>query len=505
MNLFNQTFPSMIQNNSNQEMMNHSTISNNKIGKFAQLNNATNEDSSTCLKTQINSSSISNNNNNKSSHPQQTVNEQQVKTSAAKTQDNLHENENRNEMNNVLPKNEHQGFSENKCNISGQNSHQINSLPAVSNTSQTQIANNTSNNFDLPVSSMSNFDFNQNNSPSNLWHNINQSLFTPITSANNLGLPMHSLLNNMNLANLSLLQQHQQNALTTQMAQAAAVASQLPVPPTLNPIPKSLGEKKHTRTVFSISQLDELEKVFQMQNYIVGIERTELAQRLRLTENQVKIWFQNRRIKAKKNLFQGKNNNTFLSTHNRSITALSHHPTTQNANKYHQNHTGSLPNSDSSSSPKSQQSPRILKQQNTSDYHSSSTSSSSSPSQTQNTNTSGLSAYDHAKRKFNADLEKMNQIEKMGKLLNLDTAGLNFPGTTLAGAAPNAAEDALETQTVDTVLKSYEDQLINARIKNKIHMIPAKTDLWGINSSVICNIDRHEADGNLDDDEVDVC
>lgn len=60
--------------------------------------------------------------------------------------------------------------------------------------------------------------------------------------------------------------------------------------------------EKRQRTVFSIAQLDELEKTFQQQKYVVGIERTELAMRLRLTESQVKVWFQNRRIKARKNL-----------------------------------------------------------------------------------------------------------------------------------------------------------------------------------------------------------
>lgn len=58
--------------------------------------------------------------------------------------------------------------------------------------------------------------------------------------------------------------------------------------------------EKRSRTVFSISQLDALEQVFQNQKYVVGIERTELAYRLHLTESQVKVWFQNRRIKERK-------------------------------------------------------------------------------------------------------------------------------------------------------------------------------------------------------------
>jgi len=67
--------------------------------------------------------------------------------------------------------------------------------------------------------------------------------------------------------------------------------------------------EKRQRTVFSITQLDELEKIFALQKYVVGIERTELAMRLRLTESQVKVWFQNRRIKARKNLALKKDEN----------------------------------------------------------------------------------------------------------------------------------------------------------------------------------------------------
>ena len=60
--------------------------------------------------------------------------------------------------------------------------------------------------------------------------------------------------------------------------------------------------EKRSRTVFSMTQLEELEKVFRQQQYVVGTERTELAYRLRLTEAQVKVWFQNRRIKHRKQI-----------------------------------------------------------------------------------------------------------------------------------------------------------------------------------------------------------
>ncbi|NP_001178943.1 homeobox protein notochord [Rattus norvegicus] len=58
--------------------------------------------------------------------------------------------------------------------------------------------------------------------------------------------------------------------------------------------------QKRVRTMFSEQQLGELEKVFAKQHNLVGKERAQLAARLHLTENQVRIWFQNRRVKYQK-------------------------------------------------------------------------------------------------------------------------------------------------------------------------------------------------------------
>ncbi|KXJ18399.1 homeobox protein not2 [Exaiptasia diaphana] len=60
------------------------------------------------------------------------------------------------------------------------------------------------------------------------------------------------------------------------------------------------GKPKRIRTIFTPEQLERLEKEFERQQYMVGAERHYLAASLNLTETQVKVWFQNRRIKWRK-------------------------------------------------------------------------------------------------------------------------------------------------------------------------------------------------------------
>ncbi|XP_053358512.1 homeobox protein vent1-like [Clarias gariepinus] len=60
------------------------------------------------------------------------------------------------------------------------------------------------------------------------------------------------------------------------------------------------GAHRRIRTKFTPEQIEKLEKIFNKHKYLDASERVKTAQKLNLSETQVRTWFQNRRMKLKR-------------------------------------------------------------------------------------------------------------------------------------------------------------------------------------------------------------
>ncbi|XP_018496868.2 T-cell leukemia homeobox protein 3-like [Galendromus occidentalis] len=97
-------------------------------------------------------------------------------------------------------------------------------------------------------------------------------------------------------ANPALIKDHRLQA----AAAAAFSALTAPLPPRRIGHPyqnRTPPKRKKPRTSFTRMQICELEKRFHKQKYLASAERAQLAKQLKMTDAQVKTWFQNRRTK----------------------------------------------------------------------------------------------------------------------------------------------------------------------------------------------------------------
>ncbi|XP_001603758.2 putative uncharacterized protein DDB_G0277255 [Nasonia vitripennis] len=100
---------------------------------------------------------------------------------------------------------------------------------------------------------------------------------------------------------------------------------------------KSSG--KRSRTAYSSVQLVELEKQFNHNRYLCRPQRIQMAENLKLSERQIKIWFQNRRMKFKKE--QSGRGNGASNNNNNNSNSNNNINNNNNSNNNNNNNTAS--------------------------------------------------------------------------------------------------------------------------------------------------------------------
>ena len=70
---------------------------------------------------------------------------------------------------------------------------------------------------------------------------------------------------------------------------------------------------KRQRSVYTSQQISQLEAFFEINEYIDGERKKQLSRMTNIPEHQIKVWFQNRRQKKKRELedFQARGSNEF--------------------------------------------------------------------------------------------------------------------------------------------------------------------------------------------------